>query len=74
MNQVTVRCTIDNCHYWRDGNVCDAKEILITSDMVGQRYSEAIDVQQLSTVLEEVGETPAHTCQETCCKTFRAAR
>lgn len=72
LQQVTVRCTVDNCYYWRDGNVCAANEILVTHDSVGQRYPEDVDVQHLSTVLREVGETPVQTCQETCCKTFRA--
>ncbi len=72
MSQVTVRCTVDNCSYWGRGNVCDAREILITLDGVGARYPDRIDTQQLSTVLEEVGETPAAVCEETCCKTFRA--
>jgi hypothetical protein len=74
LQQVTVRCTVDNCYYWRGGNVCDAKEILVTNDMVGQRYPGEVDVQHLSTVLEEVGETPVKSCQETCCKTFRPGK
>lgn len=71
MARVSVRCTVRNCHYFGAGNVCNASEILITSDEVGQRYPQDVDVQQLSTVLEDVGETPARHCEETCCKTFR---
>ena len=72
MDQVTVRCTVDNCHYWGRGNVCDAREILVTSDRVAAKYPSHIDTQQLSSILEEVGETPARGSEETCCKTFRA--
>ena len=74
MHELTVRCTIDNCHYWGQGNVCAAREILITSDRVGGRYPQHIDTQQLSTILDEVVETPASRCEETCCKTFKAKR
>ena len=72
MDQVTVRCTVENCHYWGRGNVCDAREILVTSDQVGAKYPDHVDTQQLSAILEQVGETPAGKCEETCCKTFRA--
>lgn len=71
MPQVNVRCTIDNCYFWHDGSVCGANEILVTSDEVGARYPQDVDVQQLSVILEDVGQTPADACQETCCKTFR---
>ncbi len=71
MNEVTVRCTVENCHYWGRGSVCDAREILVTSDQVAAKYPSHVDTQQLSTILEEVGETPAGTSEETCCKTFR---
>lgn len=71
MPQLTVRCTVANCHFWDSGNVCSAKEILITSDAVGSSYGDHVDVQQLSSILEEVGETPTRSCVETCCKTFR---
>jgi len=71
LSQVTVRCTVDNCVHWGRGDVCQAREILVTSDQVGARYGEETDVQHLSTILEEVGDTPAQVCQETCCKTFR---
>ncbi len=27
-----VRCTVNNCHYWDDGNVCAAEAILVISD------------------------------------------
>jgi len=72
LSQVTVRCTVEDCHYWGRGNVCDAREILVTTDAVAGRYPQHVDVQQLSLVLEEIGETPAGSCQETCCKTFRS--
>jgi hypothetical protein len=72
VNQVTVRCTIENCYYWARGNVCDAREILVTHDDVGARYPESMDAQQLSTILDQVGESSASGCLETCCKTFRS--
>jgi hypothetical protein len=71
LDQVTVRCTVDNCHYWGRGNVCDAREILVTSEQVARKYPANVDTQQLSAILEEVGETPTGSSEETCCKTFR---
>lgn len=72
MPQVDVRCTVDNCTYWGQGNVCEATTILITSDAVGRRFPESVDAKDVDTILDTVGETPAQTCMETACKTFKA--
>lgn len=62
----TVRCTIDNCHYWTKGKGCVASEILITHDTIAKEEGEEVDAP----VAMEVENTPASTCMETCCKTF----
>lgn len=65
MNQ-HIHCLVDNCHYWSNGNKCQANEIIVTSDQFGDSNPDKIDAKmamQLST-------TPADTCMETCCKTF----
>lgn len=72
MPNVHVRCTVDNCSYWAQGNICDATEILITTDAVGERYPESLDASQLDVILSDVGQTPARSCLETSCKTFKA--
>lgn len=71
MSQLTVRCTVADCNFWGSGNVCDAREILITTEQVAQRYQADVGMQQLATILEEVGETTAGTSRATSCKTFR---
>ncbi|MFS8570386.1 MAG: DUF1540 domain-containing protein [Thermaerobacter sp.] len=71
MPDIEVYCTVSNCHYWDHGNRCAAERILITLDRIGDRYPEDVDAQQVSMIVDEVGTTPAESCMETCCKTFR---
>lgn len=71
MPGVVVRCTVDNCIYWAPKNYCKADTILITSDAAGVRYPEGIDAPQTHMIVQEIGETPANTCMDTACKTFR---
>jgi hypothetical protein len=72
MPNVVVRCTVDNCAYWAEENYCQADTILITSDLVGERYPEGVDAPETDMIVAEMGETPARTCKDTACKTFRA--
>jgi len=64
--QLAVVCSIDNCHYWAEGNECMASQILITSDAVGRQEPESFDAP----VAQSMARTPVHKCMETCCKTF----
>lgn len=68
--KIEVYCTIDNCQWWAEGNVCHASVILITHDSIGEKYPESVDSRDLETILAENGETPAQSCMATCCKTF----
>lgn len=61
-----VMCTIDNCHYWKSGNVCDANQILVTSDSLAENEHDRVDAPAATTL----STTPADSCMETCCKTF----
>lgn len=61
-----IHCSVANCHYWKSGNICDASEILVTSDQIGNTMEDRIDAPQSSTI----NETPVMSCMETCCKTF----
>ncbi|MGI6037641.1 MAG: DUF1540 domain-containing protein [Limnochordia bacterium] len=65
-----VFCTVENCRWWTNNNICEAPKILITSDYVGDRYPENVDVHQVAMLVHETGTTPTDTCMETCCKTF----
>lgn len=61
-----IRCSIDNCHYWTQGNVCGAEQIMITSDAMGAQMPDSFDASQA----DNAAGTPAKHCYETCCKTF----
>ncbi|MHB8926619.1 MAG: DUF1540 domain-containing protein [Bacillota bacterium] len=65
-----VKCTIDNCHYWSPGNECVANQILITNDATAAKLPDRYDAQQVESIVSTMGETPAGTCMDTCCKTF----
>lgn len=67
----TIRCTVDNCFYWARDNYCGADTILITSNQAAERYPEGVDAPQTSLIVNDIGETPAESCQETACKTFK---
>jgi len=64
-----IHCSVSNCHYWKTGNICDASEIMITSDTIGNTRPDGFDAPQASTAPE----TPVNSCMETCCKTFVAS-
>lgn len=64
--QLEVYCTVNNCHYWNQGNKCHANKILISSDSVGANEPDSYDATTMSTSMQ----TPCDTCMETCCKTF----
>lgn len=61
-----VNCSVNNCHYWAQGNECVASEILITSDQFGADQPDSWDAPQSARTLV----SPVDSCMETCCKTF----
>ncbi|MDK2821134.1 MAG: hypothetical protein PWP31_1099 [Clostridia bacterium] len=65
MNQ-RIHCTINNCHYWSQGNECKANEIIITSDQFGQSNPDKVD----ATMAKQLTPESADSCMSTCCKTF----
>lgn len=65
-NQSRIRCTVENCQYWSQGNICDASQILITSDRLANTEPDSFDAPQASTAPQ----TPVTACMDTCCKTF----
>lgn len=64
--QQHIHCSVSNCHYYKQGNMCDANEILVTSDQIGATQPDQFDCNQASTM----GPTPVDSCMESCCKTF----
>lgn len=61
-----VHCSISNCHYWGQGNVCQADQILITSHDMAKNLPDKVDAPYAAGVTE----TPASQCYDVCCKTF----
>lgn len=66
MPQQEIYCTVNNCHYWNQGNHCKANKIMVTSDSMGDTMPDTFDAPQASTAQQ----TPCNTCMETCCKSF----
>jgi hypothetical protein len=58
-----VNCTVDNCKYWTDKNLCEAQQIVIQSDEKGG-FSQGADLKSLAA-------TPADSNDDTCCQTFK---
>lgn len=63
-----VYCSIDNCHYWSQGNTCKASEIMIAADSWAEQADASMDASQHM----DVPTASAETCMDTCCKTFVA--
>lgn len=61
-----IYCSIDNCHYWDKGNMCNASEILVSADSWAAQAKDSIDAPKHG----EVPQMHANSCMETCCKTF----
>jgi hypothetical protein len=60
-----IRCSVSSCHYWMQGNYCEASSIMITSDAVPRETHHGIDASAISQL-----NTPVQQCEETCCKTY----
>lgn len=58
-----VNCTVDNCTYWTNGNLCKAQQIVIQNDEEGG-FSQ-------NSKLNELKATPADSNDDTCCQTFK---
>lgn len=67
-NQVQqhIHCSVNNCHYWAQGNMCHANEIMVTSDTIADQLPDKIDAPKAT----QIQATPVDTCMDSCCKTF----
>ncbi len=63
-----VRCTVNNCYFWEENNLCGADTILVISDdavnTIGPLDEEVDEIGK-------IGHTPARISKDTCCYTFR---
>ncbi|MGE5557550.1 MAG: DUF1540 domain-containing protein [Bacillota bacterium] len=66
MEQQHIHCIVNNCHYWKQGNMCDANEILVSTDVFGANQPDRVDAAMARQLTPEA----ANSCMETCCKTF----
>lgn len=64
--QQHIHCSVNNCHYWKADNMCDAAEIMVTADTMGATAPDTFDAPEYS----QFQATPVNTCMDTCCKTF----
>ncbi|HAG12228.1 MAG TPA: DUF1540 domain-containing protein [Desulfotomaculum sp.] len=62
-----IHCLVNDCHYWNQGNMCKANEILVTSDSFSSNQPDTVD----AAMTKQLSPTPAGgTCMSTCCKTY----
>ncbi len=64
--QQHIHCIVSNCHYWENGNMCQANEILVASDQFGSEQPDRLD----ATSAKQLEPTVTQDCMSTCCKTF----
>lgn len=62
-----VKCTVDTCQYWGQGQVCAADEIEVNSNYGGTGAGRTAFADELSTA----GQSAARTSAETMCQTYR---
>ncbi len=64
-----IRCSVSNCHYWMQGNYCEASSVMVSSDELPRETYHGIESAMISQV-----DTPVSQCEQTCCKTFISSR
>jgi len=65
-----VHCTVNNCQWWSEPNLCVAEKILVVSDDFARELPGEIDVEQTNQIISEKGLSPVEDCAQSCCKTF----
>ncbi len=61
-----IHCTVNDCIYWVEGNVCSARDILISTDEFGKTHKGGYDI------LEELSATPSGSSGIlTSCMTYK---
>ncbi|MCR8845777.1 DUF1540 domain-containing protein [Paenibacillus sp. SC116] len=65
--QPTVRCTVANCTFWGDGNMCNADSIQIDIDAHSHKSSKEEYADELGVLHQD----HASESSVTCCLTFK---
>lgn len=61
-----VKCTVSNCNFWDEGNLCGADSIQVEID----KHSSKISDTEFAILGEEHHDQAAHS-STTCCYTFK---
>ena len=61
-----IHCIVNDCHYWAQGNKCEANEILVATDQFGSSETDKIDAAMAT----QLTPASAGSCMDTCCKTY----
>ena len=61
-----IHCIVEDCHYYGQGNVCIAKEILVATDQFGENQPDNVDAEMAA----ELTPQKAGDCMSTICKTY----
>lgn len=79
-----VRCSVDSCEFWGEGEVCQADTIWVKNNMIGDAddelpYAFNTEIAYEPGAAPEKGEdgdkpTSAKTSRHTCCETMRPRR
>jgi hypothetical protein len=65
MNQ-HIHCIVNDCHYWNQGNMCKANEILVATDAFAQQKPDSVD----ATAAAKLSPMTAGSSPATACKTY----
>ncbi|QRG66108.1 DUF1540 domain-containing protein [Brevibacillus choshinensis] len=61
-----VKCSVANCEYWAQGNLCSADEIMVEIDA-----HASADYKTEFAAENDSHQDKANTSSETCCLTFK---
>lgn len=65
MNQ-HIHCIVNDCHYWDQGNMCKASEILVSTDDFARKQMDQIDAHKAA----QLTPATAGSSMATACKTY----
>ncbi|WP_442603734.1 DUF1540 domain-containing protein [Paenibacillus sp. KN14-4R] len=67
MEKPVVKCSVANCHYWGQGNNCNADSIMIEIDSHAGKHYDSEFASEF-----EGHQDQASSAAKTCCHTFKA--
>ena len=65
-----VHCTVENCKWFEQPNLCIAEKILVVSDDFAKKLPNETDVEESNQIVNQEGLSPITECYQSCCKTF----